>query len=81
MKRTRIRKLRKIVLKNIKYYRKKAGIDEQELSLKIGKKGNFIEKLENDKYKIEPTLMTIVLISKELNISIEDLIKERNKDN
>lgn len=81
MKRTRMRKLRKIVLKNIKYYRKKAGIDEQELSLKIGKKGNFIEKLENDKYKIEPTLMTIVLISKELNISIEDLIKERNKDN
>ena len=76
-----MRKLRKIVLKNIKYYRKKAGIDEQELSLKIGKKGNFIEKLENDKYKIEPTLMTIVLISKELNISIEDLIKERNKDN
>lgn len=70
-------KLRKNVLYNIKYYREKANITQEELSIKIGRKNNFIERLENGETKLEPTLITIDQIAKKLNIPTECLVKER----
>lgn len=70
-------KLRKNVLYNIKYYREKANITQEELSIKIGRKNNFIERLENGETKLEPTLITIDQIAKKLKIPTEYLVKER----
>ena len=55
-------KLRKIVLSNIKYYREKSNLTQEELSIKIGRKENLIERIENNETKLEPTLITIDLI-------------------
>lgn len=41
------RKLRDIVVCNIKYYREQAKISQEELSLSLGRKRDFIEKLED----------------------------------
>ena len=73
-------KARKMVISNIKYYREKANIDDKDLSIKLGRKENFIEKLENDEWKIEPTLNTMALIAREIGIPIELLVKERDDD-
>ncbi len=43
MKRT----LRKAVIANLKYYREKAGISQQKLSLELGKSINYINGIEN----------------------------------
>ena len=74
-------KLRKIVLSNIKYYREKLNLTQEELSIKIGRKENLIKRIENNETKLEPTLITIDLIAKELNIPIEYLVLERKDDN
>lgn len=71
-------KLRKIVLDNIRYYREKANISQEELSLKLGRKEDFIERLEANKTKVEPTIVLIDDIANILNISIQELIRERN---
>ena len=73
-------KARKMVISNIKYYREKANIDDKDLSIKLGRQETFIEKLENDEWKIEPTLNTMALIAKEIGIPIELLVKERDDD-
>lgn len=70
-------KLRKLVLNNIKYYREKANVTQEELSIKIGRKNDFIKRLEDGETRLEPTLITIDLIAKKLNISTEYLVKER----
>lgn len=41
------KKLRDIVVCNIKYYREQAKISQEDLSLKLGRKNDFIEKLED----------------------------------
>ncbi len=41
------KRLRDIVVCNIKYYREQAKISQEDLSLKLGKKKDFIEKLED----------------------------------
>lgn len=70
-------KLRKLVLNNIKYYREKANVTQEELSIKIGRKNDFINRLEDGETRLEPTLITIDLIAKKLNIPTEYLVKER----
>ncbi len=52
-------KIRKVVIDNIRYYRKQAQMSQEELSLKLEKKEDFIEKLESGQTRIEPTLATI----------------------
>lgn len=74
-------KLRKIVLSNIRYYRKKANISQEELSLKLGRKKDFIERLETNKTKVEPTIVLIDEIAEILNIPTVLLVEERNMDN
>ena len=39
--------LRDIVILNIKYYREQAKMSQEDLSLKLGRKKDFIEKLED----------------------------------
>lgn len=52
--------LRDIVISNIKYYREQAKISQEDLSLKLGRKKDFIEKLEDKgMYK---RFLTIVLL-------------------
>lgn len=52
--------LRDIVISNIKYYREQAKMSQEDLSLKLGRKKDFIEKLEDKgMYK---RLVTIVLL-------------------
>lgn len=40
------KRLRDIVVCNIKYYREQANISQEDLSLRLGRKKDFIEKLE-----------------------------------
>lgn len=74
-------KLRKIVSTNIRFYREKSNISKEELSIRLGRKEDFIDRIENCKTKLEPTLITIDLIAKELNIPIEYLVLERKDEN
>lgn len=74
-------KTRRIVLSNIRFYREKARISQEDLSLKLGKKEDFIERLENNKTKIEPTIDLMDNIAIILNIPVVLLVKERNLDN
>lgn len=71
------KKMSIIVINNIKYFRTKAGLSEEELSLKIGKKENFIKRLENLEFKREPTIDLIDKVAKVLNIKAQDFFVER----
>lgn len=73
-------KLRKIVIANVKYYREKVNMSQEELSLKLKRKSDFIKRLEENKNRIEPTVILIDEIAEILNISTQDLIIERNND-
>ncbi len=53
-------RLRDIVVCNIKYYREQAKISQEDLSLRLGKKKDFIEKLEDK--GMYRRLLTIVLL-------------------
>lgn len=52
--------LRDIVISNIKYYREQAKMSQEDLSLKLGRKKDFIEKLEDK--GIYKRFVTIVLL-------------------
>ena len=41
------KRLRDIIVCNIKYYREQAKISKEDLSLRLGRKKDFIEKLED----------------------------------
>lgn len=63
----------KLIVMNIIIARTKAGISQKELSKMIGKKDNYIEKLENLEYKILPT-ETAINIALALHISMDSLL-------
>lgn len=71
--------MRLVVIKNIKYLRELNNISPQELSKMLNKKEYFIEKLESNLYKREPTLETIDKLSDIFNISTDILLKEELK--
>ncbi len=61
--------LRDIVISNIKYYREQAKMSQEDLSLKLGRKKDFIEKLEDKgMYKRMVTIVLLNDIAKILNI-------------
>lgn len=61
--------LRDIVISNIKYYREQAKMSQEDLSLKLGRKKDFIEKLEDKgMYKRLVTIVLLNDIAKILNI-------------
>ena len=66
--------IRELINSKIKYYREKIGISQESLSLAINRNKNFIEKVENNEYTDFPTLADIILISKQLKVSVNDLL-------
>lgn len=68
--------LKERVISNIKYYREQANLSQEELSLKLGRKKDFIKKLEDNKYKREPTIVLIYEIAALLNLSMDRLIMD-----
>jgi len=66
--------IRKLINSKIKYYREKNGISQEDLSVAINRNKNFIEKVENNEYIELPTLADIILIAKQLKVSVNDLL-------
>ena len=66
---------------NIKLYREKKGLSQEELPRLIGKNKKFITNLENGKYTKAENLKILVLISEQLDIEIQDLFEEIDTDN
>lgn len=61
--------LRDIVISNIKYYREQAKMSQEDLSLKLGRKKDFIEKLEDKgMYKRFVTIVLLDDIAKILKV-------------
>lgn len=67
---------RLVVIKNIKYLRELNNLSTQELSKMLNKKEYFIEKLEANLYKREPTLETIEELSKIFNVSTDIILRQ-----
>lgn len=73
---------KKLVEYNVKLYREKKGLTQEELSKLIGKNEKFISNFENGKYTKGVNILTLTLISEQLNIKIHDLFDEiNNSDN
>lgn len=70
-----------IVSSNIKKYRKKAGITQEQLAVDIGKSYDFVRRLEFKKGEIGCSLDTIYKISVVLNQPIWKFFKEDKEDN
>lgn len=65
---------RDIIIKKIKYYRELKKISPEELSYRIGKNKEFINQVEQNKYKKMPSILILEKIAKELNIPLEKLM-------
>ena len=63
------------VAKNIKKYRKEAGLTQAELAEAIGVSHEFIRRIESKKGKKTFSFQTLWNISKVLNVSLDDLTK------
>ncbi len=64
--------LKKNIGKRIIALRIKKGWNQSELARECGKDRQALEKLENG--KVNPTLYTLLEISKALNVSLRDLV-------
>lgn len=71
--------IKRKIIRNIMYYRKLNKLTPKELSLKIDKKEDFMEKLESYYYKVEPTVDTVTKIANVLGMTTDELIL-RKKD-
>lgn len=60
--------------KNIKKYRNKQGLSQEDFAKKSGVKYTTLTKIESGVIK-KPSVMVIAQIAKTLGISIEDLLK------
>ncbi len=60
--------------KNIKKYRNKQGLSQEEFAQKSGVKYTTLTKIESSVIK-KPSVMVMAQIAKALGVSIEDLIK------
>ena len=67
---------RLIVIKKVKDYREKNNITQEELSLKLNKKKDFITRLEDNKLSRALTIDLIDQIAKILNVSIQQLMED-----
>ena len=66
---------RLIVIKKVKDYREKNNLTQEELSLKLNKKKDFITRLEDNKLSRALTIDLIDQIAKILNVSIQQLME------
>ena len=60
--------------KNIKKYRNKQGLSQEDFAKKSGVKYTTLTKIESGVIK-KPSVMVMAQIAKSLGVSIEDLIK------
>lgn len=67
---------RLIVIKKVKDYREKNNLTQEELSLKLNKKKDFITRLEDNKLSRVLTIDLIDQIAKILNVSIQQLMED-----
>lgn len=67
-------RLRCIIAKNVKKYREKAGMTKIELSKKLGKSNDFIERLEDNKLSKSLTIVLVEEIAIILNVSVQDMM-------
>lgn len=67
---------RLIVIKKVKDYREKNYLTQEELSLKLNKKKDFITRLEDNKLSRALTIDLIDQIAKILNVSIQQLMED-----
>ena len=67
---------RLIVIKKVKDYREKNNLTQEELSLKLNKKKDFITRLEDNKLSRALTIDLIDQIAKILNVSIEQQMED-----
>lgn len=67
---------RLIVIKKVKDYREKNNLTQEELSLKLNKKKDFITRLEDNKLTRALTIDLIDQIAKILNVSIQQLMED-----
>ena len=67
---------RLIVIKKVKEYREKNNLTQEELSLKLNKKKDFITRLEDNKLSRALTIDLIDQIAKILNVSIQQLMED-----
>lgn len=68
--------IREIISKNIKKYRLKAGITQEQLALDIGKSYDFTRRLEFKKGEIGCSIDTLYKISIVLNTRIDKFFEE-----
>ena len=74
-------KIQQVVAKNIKKYRELAKISQEDLSLKLGRKKDFIEKLEDKgMYRRFITVVLIDDIAKILNVPMARFFDKTIKD-
>ena len=66
--------LRNVIIKKIKYYREQKKISPEDLSYRLGKNRNFINQIEQNKFKKIPSILMLEKIANELDISLEKLM-------
>lgn len=67
-------RLRYLITRKVKEYREKAGISQIELSRKLGKSDNFIERLEDNKLSKSMTIVLVEEIAIILNVRVQDMM-------
>lgn len=71
---TEIEKIKNVLSRNIKHYRKIRRISQQALANMCGLHRTYISDLENA--KCNPTLGVLVVMANCLGVSLEDLLRE-----
>ena len=67
-------RLRYLIPKKVKEYREKAGISQIDLSRKLGKPDDFIQRLESNKLSKSLTIVLVEEIATILNVSVQDMM-------
>lgn len=67
-----------IIIKSIRYYRKKANITQEQLAEKAGISVSYIKQIESGKEFKNMTFTTLSNIAKSLNVNIKDLLSEKD---
>lgn len=65
-----------IIRHNIKRYREKAGLTQQQLADRTGLSMNYIAKIESTKMQRSFTIATLGKIAEALNVDIKDLFEK-----
>ncbi len=65
---------KKIIAQNLKQIRERCGLNQEELSLIVGRDNSYISKLENA--KMNATINKLDTIADALNIKTKDLFNE-----